>query len=816
MRTYLQDVRYSCRLLLQRPGFTAVLVLTLGIGIGATTAIFGVVHAALLRPLPYPDPDRLMVSQSWRGPNQLGVSWLDYADWKERTEAFAELACYSEAEIHVAFKEGGGAKVGGTMSTRNLFNALQVQPLLGRVFLPQETVPGAAPVTILSHDLWSRHFGADPKILGRQILVEGAGHTVVGVMPPGFKFPSKSDLWMPLEPFEGGNPRSLRGLNVVGRLKPGGSSEQARNQAKADMDRIAEQLAAEYPATNDGVRTSLIPLSDFWIKDLRPSVLLLLGACCFLLLIACSNVANLLLARATSRQREMSVRTALGASRSRIVRQLLTESVVLSVFGGLAGLLIASWGTRVLARVIADSRSLQVPYWVDLGLNGTVLAFALGISVLVGLLFGLAPALPAVKVDLLANLKEGSRGSTGGKSGRLRHLFAVAEVALALTLLVGAGLLGRSLLRLWEVDPGFSPERLLTFKVRLPFYDATDRPERGPLFQEVHRRLESLPGVAAAGANSSLPLTGEEVWTRLDFAADGQSQEQMDLNPQANLQRISPSYFQAMKIPLVQGRFFDIRTTVPGAPREVIVNKRLADLLWPGQNPLGRRLNLGKRVPAAEEKAWSTVVGVVGDVRHQAVSSDPDLDIYVSFFQSPSYDALTFVLRTQGDPTGLAAAARSAVAAVSPELLVEDVQTMEQIVDRSLWHARLWGLLFGTFSAVALLLAAVGIYGVMSYNVSQRTREIGLRAALGADPGAVARLILGQGLRMAGIGIAVGLLGALALSRFLASLLYQVNTLDPVTYLVNALALGLIAAVATWIPMHRALRIDPVIALRNE
>ncbi len=816
MRTYLQDVRYSCRLLLQRPGFTAVLVLTLGIGIGATTAIFGVVHAALLRPLPYSDPDRLMVSQSWRGPNQLGVSWLDYADWKERTKSFEELVCYFESEVHVAFKDGGGEKLGASTATRNLFGALRVEPLLGRVFLPQEAMPGAAPVAILSHDLWSKHFGSDPKILGRQVLVEGGSHVVVGVMPPGFKFPSKSDLWTPLEPLEGGNPRSLRGLNVFGRLKPDGSLKQAREQAKADMDRLAGQLAAEYPESNEGVRMSLIPLSEFWVKDLRPSVLLLLGACCFLLLIACSNVANLLLARATSRQREMSVRTALGASRSRIVRQLLTESVVLSLFGGLAGLLIASWGTQVLARVIADSRSLQVPYWVDLGLDGTVLAFAVGVSVLVGLLFGLAPALPAVRVNLLENLKEGTRGSTGGKSGRLRHLFAVAEVALALTLLVGAGLLGKSLVQLWQVDPGFSPDRLLTLKVRLPFYDATDRPGRAALFQEVHRRLEALPGVVAAGANSSLPLTGEEVWTRLDFAAEGQSQEQIDLNPQTNLQRISPSYFQAMKIPLLQGRFFDNRTTVPGAPKEVIVNKGLAELLWPGQNPLGRRLNLGKRTLAAEEKAWSTVVGVVGDVKHRAVSSDTDLDVYVSFFQSPSFDALTLVMRTRGEPTGIAAAARSAVSSVSPELLVEDVQTMEQIVDKSLWHARLWGLLFGTFSVVALLLAAVGIYGVMSYNVSQRTREIGLRAALGADPRAVARLILGQGLKMAGVGIALGLLGALTLSRFLSSLLYQVNALDPATYLVNALALGLIAAVATWIPMNRALRIDPVIALKNE
>lgn len=795
----------------RHPGLTIVLVSTLAIGIGATTAVFGVVHAALLRALPFSDPDRLMVLDSWRGANELGVSWLDYADWRVSAGSFSELACYLESEVHLTLADGSDLKLGATTSTRNLFTALRIQPILGRGFLAKEAVKGAPPVVLLSYALWSQRFGADRGVVGRSVRIGGMPHIVVGVMPPGFRFPSKADLWLPLEPFEGDNPRSLRALSVLGRLRPGVSIQQAH----ADMTRIASQLAAQFPATNSGVGTSIVPLSAFWVKDLRPALLLLLGVCGCLLLITCANVANLLLARATARQMEISLRTALGAGPRRILRQLLTESLVLALAGGAAGLLLASWGTRVLAMVIADSRSLEVPFWIDLSLNGVVLSFALAVSLLVGLLFGLAPALTAARVHLVDSLKEGGRGAAGGRSAVLRHLLAVTEVALALTLLIGAGLLGKSLLRMWEVAPGFQPRHLLTVTAGLPFYNQTDRPGRAALFREAHRRLESLPGVVAVGASSSLPLSGEETWTRMAFVTDTQPEEQRIRNPEANLERISPSYFEAMKIPLLEGRYFDPHSEVPGAPATLIVNKKLAELLWPGQDPLGKRLNLGKGTPTASKKWW-TVVGVVGDVKHRAIGSDPGLDIYVSYFQFPSFDSFTFVLRTRTEVAGLPAAARAAISGVSPDLEIDDVQTMQQMVNRSLWHARLWGLLFDAFSMVALILAAIGIYGVMSYNISQRTREMGVRAALGADRTALARLLLGQGMKLASAGVACGLLGAFWLSRALSSLLYQVSAADPLIYLEITVALSAVVVVAIWIPTRRVLQIEPVAALRAE
>jgi putative ABC transport system permease protein len=811
MRTLVQDLRFACRLLARKPVLTAVLVATLAIGIGATTAVFGIVQAALLRALPFSEPDRLLVLQSWRGANQLGVSWLDYVDWRDRTQTLAELACYFESEIHLSFADGSGQEVGASTTTRNLFDTLRVKPILGRGFLPQEAARGAEPVAILGYELWSRRFGADRGIVGRTVRVEGKSHAVVGVMPPGFKFPSKTEIWTPLEPLEGDNPRDLRALSVIGRLK----AAVATRQARADASRIARQLAAQYPLTNRDVSMALIPLSELWVKDFRSSLLLLLGACSALLLIACANVANLLLARATSRQQEISLRTALGAGPSRIVRQLLTESVVLAMLGGVAGLLLASWGTRILARVIADSRSLQVPYWIDLGLDSRVFVFAMGISLLVGLLFGLAPALPAARAKLADHLREGARGSAGQPGARLRDVLEVAEVALALTLLIAGGLLGKSLLRLWRVDPGFRPQGVLTATVRLPFFDPADGNTRIALFKEVHRRLASVPGVVAVGADSSLPLTGEEVWTRVPFLVEGQPEEQRNRNSEANLERISPSYFDAMKIPLLRGRFFDLRSEVPGAAGTVIVSKRLAYRLWPGQEPLGKRMSLGKRGGTGNKKWW-TVVAVVGDVKHRAIAGDSGMDLYVSYYQFPSADSLAFVMRTSGPLAGLAASVRAAVRAVSPELLVEDFQTLQEIVDKSLWHARLWGLLFGAFSLVALLLAAVGMYGVTSYNVEQRTKEIGVRLALGADRAALARLLLGKGMRLTATGVVLGLLGGSWLSRLLAGLLYQVSAADSETYLGISLALAVVLSIATWLPTRRALRMEPVIALKSE
>jgi putative ABC transport system permease protein len=813
MGSLLQDLRFAVRSLAKHPGFAAVIVLTLALGIGADTAIFSIVNASLLRPLPFGEPDRLVQVEARRGADDLGVSWLDYLDWTAQSRSFDDLAYFQEARIHLGLS-GGAEAAGAVMTTGNLFSVLRVPPVLGRGFLPEERRSGAAKVAVISHELWTGRFGGDPQVLGRTVRIEGESHAIIGVMPPGFHFPSNADLWVCVEPLERAyqNPRTVRGMEVVGRLKPGVSLEAAR----ADLRAVATELVRQYPESNAGVEVVPVPLRDRWVGDVRTSLLLLLGACGFLLLIACANVANLLLARAVARQREISVRTALGAGRLRLVRQLLTESLVLAGLGGAAGLAFASWGTQVLLRILGTSISAspaQLPAWIRVETDATVLAFAAGVSLVVGLLFGLAPLLPATRVDLISSLKEGSRGTDGSGSRHVRHLLVVSEVALALLLLLGAGLTMKSLVRLWSVHPGFETAGVLTVTARFPFYGSDDVTTRAALYRQALERLGSLPGVAAVGANTDLPLTGTEAWHRTDFQLPEQSPEEAQLNPKANLQRVTPGYLQAMGIPLLRGSSFADATGTAEAPRSVLVGRTLAERLWPGKDPIGRRIAIGS--DASRRKEW-TVAGVVGDVRHQGLDRDSGLDIYTPFFQFPSDEALTFVLRGQGEPSVLAAAARKEIRAVSSDLLVESAEPLERLVASALWRPRLWGALFGAFSAAALLLAAVGIYGVMSFTVGQRTREIGLRMALGAGRAAVARLLLRQGLRLTLAGIAVGLIGAVLLGRFLAGLLYQVQPTDLPTWLGISLLLAAVALLATWIPTRRAMRIDPMVALREE
>lgn len=810
MGSLLQDLRFAVRSLAKHPGFAAVIVLTLALGIGADTAIFSIVNASLLRPLPYGEPDRLVQVEARRGADDLGVSWLDYLDWTAQSRSFDDLAYFQEARIHLGLP-GGAEAAGAVMTTGNLFSVLRVPPVLGRGFLPEERRSGAARVAVISHALWTGRFGADPNVLGRTVRIEGASHAIIGVMPRGFHFPSNADLWVCVEPLEREyqNPRTVRGMEVVGRLKPGVSLEAAR----ADLRAVAAGLARQHPDSNAGVEVVPVPLRDRWVGDVRTSLLLLLGACGFLLLIACANVANLLLARAVARQREISVRTALGAGRLRLVRQLLTESLVPAGLGGVAGLAFASWGTHALLRALISASPAQLPAWIRIETDATVLAFAGGISLVVGLLFGLAPLLPATRVDLISSLKEGSRGTDGSGSRHVRHLLVVSEVALALLLLLGAGLTMQSLVRLWSVHPGFETAGVLTVTARFPFYGDDDVATRAALYRQALERLGSLPGVAAVGANTDLPLTGTEAWHRTDFQLPEQSPEEAQLNPKANLQRVTPGYFQALGIPLLRGSVFADAADHEEAPRTVLVNRALAERLWPGKDPIGQRIVIGRN--PSRRREW-TVAGVVGDVRHQGLDRDSGLDIYTPFFQFPSGEALTFVLRGQGEPSVLAAAARREIRAVSSDLLVESAEPLERLVASALWRPRLWGALFGAFSAAALLLAAVGIYGVMSFTVGQRTREIGLRMALGAGRAAVARLLLGQGLRLTLAGIAVGLIGAVLLGRFLAGLLYQVKPTDLPTWLGISLLLAAVALLATWIPTRRAMRIDPMVALREE
>jgi putative ABC transport system permease protein len=816
MGSLLQDLRFAVRSLARHPGFTAVIVLTLALGIGADTAIFSIVNASLLRPLPYGEPDQLAQVQARRGADELGVSWLDYQDWKAQSRAFEDMAYFQEARIHLGLREGAEA-AGAVMTTGNLFSVLRVQPVLGRGFLPEETRTGAAKVAVISHELWTRRFGNSPDVLGQTVRIEGESHAVIGVMPPGFHFPSNADLWVCVEPLEQEyrNPRTVRGMEVVGRLKPGVGSE----QAGADLRAVAAGIARQYPDSNAGVEVVSVPLRDRWVGDVRTSLLLLLGACGFLLLIACANVANLLLGRAVARQREISVRTALGAGRARLVRQLLTESLVLAGLGGAAGLLFASWGTQALLHSLISMSPAQLPAWIRVETDATVLAFAVGVSLLVGLLFGLAPLVPAMRVDLISSLKEGSRGTDGSGSRQVRNLLVVSEVALALLLLLGAGLTMKSLVRLWSVQPGFQSEGVLTLTARFPFYGSQDDQTRAALYRQALERISSLPGVAAVGANTDLPLTGTEAWHRTDFALPGQSPQEALLNPKANLQRVTPGYFRAMGIPLLRGSAFADATYRDGAPRSILVNRELAERLWPGRDPLGQRIAIGR--DASHRREW-TVIGVVGNVRHQGLDRDNGLDLYTPFFQFPSSEALTFVVRSDREGgeaealSGLLAAARAEIRAVSPDLLVENAGPLDRLVASALWRPHLWGALFGAFSAVALLLAAVGIYGVMSFTVGQRTREIGLRMALGAGRGAVARLLLGQGLRLTLTGIAAGLIGAVILGRFLAGLLYQIEPTDLPTWLGISILLAAVSLLATWIPTRRAMRIDPMVALRRE
>lgn len=810
MGSLVQDLRFAVRSLAKHPGFAVVIVLTLALGIGADTAIFSIVNASLLRPLPYGEPDRLVQVEARRGADDLGVSWLDYLDWKARSRSFDDLAYFQEARIHLGLP-GGAEAAGAVMATGNLFSVLRVQPVLGRGFLPEERQSGGAKVAVISQELWAGRFGSDPKVLGRTVRIEGEEHAIIGVMPRGFHFPSNADLWVCVEPLEreSQNPRTVRGMDVVGRLKP----DVGLQAASADLRAVAAGLARQYPDSNAGVEVLPVPLRDRWIGDVRTSLLLLLGACGFLLLIACANVANLLLARAVARQREISVRTALGAGRFRLVRQLLTESLVLAGLGGAAGVAFSAWGTPALLRTLISASPAQLPAWIRVETDATVLAFAVGVSLVAGLLFGLAPLLPATRVDLISTLKEGSRGTDGSGSRHVRHLLVVSEMALALLLLLGAGLTMKSLVRLWSVHPGFESQGVLTVTARFPFYGMEDATTRAALYRQVQERLGSLPGVAAVGANTDLPLTGTEAWHRTDFQLPEQSPDEARLNPKANLQRVTPGYFQAMGIPLLRGSAFTEATASENAPRSILVNRALAERLWPGKDPVGRRIAIGS--DPSRRKEW-TVAGVVGDVRHQGLDRDSGLDLYVPFFQFPSSEALTFVLRSQGEPSALAAMARTEIGAVSSDLLVESAEPIERLVASALWRPRLWGSLFGAFSAVALLLAAVGIYGVMSFTVGQRTREIGLRMALGAGRAAVARLLLGQGLRLTLAGIGTGLIGAVLLGRFLAGLLYQVEPTDLPTWLGISLLLTLVALLATWIPTRRALRIDPMVALREE
>ncbi len=801
MRTFWQDLRYGSRMLVKKPGFTLIAVVTLALGIGANTAIFSVVNAVLLRPLPFNEPERLV--KVWETRYQLGrarnvVSPADFFDWRARNKVFEHMAAYDTGDYSLT---GGGEPERLRLSrvSPDLFPLLRQQPILGRAFTQEEETNGKDLVVILSHGFWERRFGRDPSIIGKTITLSGFNYVVVGVMPPGFGFPdSKVELWAPYAPSE--NERANRGghyLDVLARLKPGVTLEQAR----ADMSSIASDLEKQHQV-NTGHGTNLFSLYEETVGDVRRALLVMLAAVGFVLLIACANVANLSLARGAARHREVAIRTAMGATRRRVIRQFLTESLLLSLIGGLLGLLLALWGIDLLLKINPDN----IPRAREIRPDYLVLAFTFGISFITGIIFGLAPALQISRQDLNETLKESGRGTAGSlRRNRLRAVFVVSEVALSLVLLIGAGLMIKSFIRLSRVDLGFNPDNLLAVTISLSGSKYRDGQPRVSYFDQVRRNIAALPGVQSVGMVLGLPLAGR-LGSRY-FGVEGRPPQPPGQGYNANINVISPDYFRTMGIRFIRGRDFSERD-VTGQPQVVIVNEELARRFFPNEDPMEKRIVL------SGNSLW-TVVGVVGDVRNQGMEKEARAEMFFPHAQAP-FNFSTIVARTNDDPLKLVPAARNVARSLDKDQPLYDIATVEQVVSNAVVSQRFNVILLGIFASVALILAGVGLYGVMSYSVSQRTNEIGVRMALGARAGDVLGLVLRQGMSLALAGVALGLGASFALTRLMAKLLFGVSATDPMTFVMIALLLSGVALVACYLPARRATKVDPMVALRFE
>ncbi len=806
MNTLWQDLRYGMRMLLKHPFFTLVAMLALALGIGANTAIFSVVNAVLLRPLSFDAPDRLArvyVTVPKRGVTKYPTSFLTFADWREQNQVFENIAAYTSSSATLTGIDAP-QQIDGTMTSGDFFAVLKAQPALGRVYTRAEETPDSH-VAVISHGLWQRRFGADEQIVGRQITLDGEPTTVIGVMPAGFAYPfdqPRIDFWSPLNPKDETNAfRGANYLSVVARLRQGASLE----GAQAEMTTIAQRIEEANPDLSRGRGINIVALQEDVVGDIRPALLVLLGAVCFVLLIACTNVANLLLARAASRQKEITIRAAMGATRWRIVRQLMTESLLLSLSGGALGLLLAVWGIDLLVAAIPEG----IPRVGEINLDARVLFFTLVASVLTGLLFGLAPALQVSKPDLNEGLKEGGRGSTEGAGrNRVRGLLVISEVTLSLVLLVGAGLLMRSFLELRDVKPGFNPHGVLTANVSLPAARYGQEESQTAFFQNVLQHAAALPGVRSVGAVDPLPLSGNLAQNILTI--EGRPPLAVADRLTTNARVVTPGYFDAMSIPVVKGRVFN-EHDAKDAPKVLVVNETLARKYFPGEDAVGKRIGL-----SIAKNMTGEIVGVVGDVKHVSLDKEAGVECYVNYLQVPDA-AMTLVARSESnDPASLSAALRKAVEEVDKDQPLSDVQTMDQWLASSVARRRFNTLLLGVFALVALLLAAVGIYGVMSYTVTQRTKEIGIRLALGARASDVQRMVVGQGMALILIGVSVGLVAAFALTRVMSSLLFGVSATDPLTFIGVSALLASVALVACLIPARRATKVDPMVALRYE
>ena len=811
MHTFWQDLRFGSRMFRKHPGFTLIAALTLALGIGANTAIFSVINAVLLKPLPYADSDRLVAIWEVRKNGARGsVSYPNFVDWRAQNGVFEGVAVYEESTMALT-GAGEPANLRVVITTPDLFPLLNANPQLGRGFHPEEENAGNR-VVVLGQGAWRRHFGADPNLVGRRITLDGKGFTVAGVMPPGFDFPVKAeptDLWVSAAiNSERDSPgdkaanekRTAHFYDAIARLKPGVTLAAAR----ADLETVMGRLRTQYPNEVDGDHTAMRPYLNDLVGDAEWALIVLFGAVGMVLLIACANVASLMLARGVARQREFALRTALGASWRRVVRQLLTESLMLASLGALAALLLAMWGVELLKALSPEN----LPRVEDVRLDGRVLVFTLLISLLTGVISGLIPALRATRINLNETLNEGGRSGEGSRGNRLRDALVVAEVALALVLLVGAGLLINSFARLTRVDPGFDPHQVLTFQVDLPDTNYGGPGQSVNFNRELLKRIEALPGVRSAAMVFNIPLGGSDASTTIQI--EGQI-DKTRYQP-AGGRIATPGYFRTLGIPFISGRDFtesdDLNTTPV-----IIVNETLAQQYFPNQNPIGKRVNPG--VEIAGKPPLREIVGVTRSVKHRGLDREPRPEYFLPHAQAPDFP-LTTVVRTAGDPLAIAGAVRDEVRSLDSELPVYRIKTLDQYMKESVAQRRFNTLLLALFAGTALILTSVGLYGVMAYSVAQRTREIGVRVALGAQTGDVLRLVVGQGMKLTLIGVVIGLLASLALTWLMKSLLFDISPTDPPTFAGIALLLAIVALLACWVPARRAAKVDPMVALRYD
>ena len=807
MNTLLNDLRYGVRMLLKQPAFTLVAVVTLALGIGGSTSIFTVVNAALLRGLPYKAPDQLY--HLWeKTPKQefskREFSYPDYQDYQQNN-VFEGLAAYTGARA-ILSGLGEPESVGAPRVSANFFSVLGVDPVLGRTFQAGEDVPGAAKVTVLTYGFWQRRFGGDANVVGRSLTINGENYTIVGVLPASFQFALRPpDLLVPYQPTQNQlTRRPLHGTNLIGRLKAGVDP----SQAQSALSVIASRIEQQYNDSHAGTTVRIVPLQEEIVGTVRPILLMLLAAVGFVLLIACANVASLLLTRSLARQKEIAIRAALGASRRRVIRQLLTESVLLSLASGAVGLLIAYWGVPALVAALPQNQVNAMPFLKSLHFDAGILTFSFALSFLTGVVFGLAPAVQSSRLDLNEALKEGGRSTSTGAHHRLRGAMVVTEIAMAVVLLIGAGLMIKSLLRLLQTNVGFKTENLLTMTVILPPAKYTEDKQRISFSEQIQERVQSLPGVAGAGTVDILPLNSGNTSR---FFVDGDPVPPPGQEIEANVRVVNDTYFQTLGVPLLAGRMFDERDT-PDKPGVVIIGKSIADRLFAGRDPVGRRLRY-----SASQGEPDLIVGVVGDVKITRLDEVNRPVLYYPYRQSSSNGA-NLVARTNSDPTALAASIRNEIRSLEPDAAILNVNTMDQMIAQTpaSFMRRFPALLISIFAGVALLLASIGIYGVVSYSVSQQTHHIGVRMALGASQSDILRMVLKQGLVLSLAGVAIGVLAALGLMRLLSTLLYQVSTNDAGTFALVTGVLFVVALLACYLPARRATRVDPLVALRYE